>query len=120
MEPERVSISAPDLDDEFDEFEVDVVDEDLLVDEDDAERDESADTAAVAVAADLAMRARAVSCVPSAAPVLARFASSAERALSSDWSRCDSGRSFTPSSEFDVALALAVADLRGRVSEADD
>ena len=88
-------------------------------DEDVVERGPSTDAAAVAVAADVEMRARAVSCVPRAAPVVSTCASAAACALSSDWSRCDSGRSFTPSSEFDVVLALDVADLRGGV-EAED
>src|SRR5688572_17673523 len=95
-----------DEDDEFDEF-----------DEDEDERgarDESADAAAVAVAADDAMRARAVSCVPS-------FASRAERALSSDSSRRDSGRSVAASLDFAaVALAVAVADDCGEVAGAED
>src|SRR5688572_6019994 len=91
--------------------EVDELDE---VDEDDPERGALAEAAAVAVAADDATRARAVSCVPG-------FASSAERALSSDSSRCDSGRSVAASLDFAaVALAVAVADERGEVADAED
>jgi hypothetical protein len=108
--------------DEFDELEEDLeVDVDLGVDDDDSERGASADAADVAVAADVAMRARAVSCVPSALPVLASFASSAERALSSDRSRCDNGRSVAaPLESTAVALALAVVDDLGGVAAAED
>ena len=80
-------------------------------DEDDAERDAAADADADELVADDVIRARAVSSVPRAAFVLPSFAPSVERALSSDSSRGESGRSIAAELESAVdALARAVAE----------